>query len=70
MCWVALQSRSQKMISVREDFAEWRKEQIEEQIPDPEEEGVGLSMYLVPCPTKSAAPKIPEAWGAGRLGAF
>jgi len=30
-----------------EDFASWRKEQIEEQLPDPEDKGVGLSMYLV-----------------------
>lgn len=30
-----------------EDFASWREQQIEEQLPDPEEEGVGLSMYLV-----------------------
>ncbi|CAK9007257.1 unnamed protein product [Durusdinium trenchii] len=30
-----------------EDFAQWRKQQFKEQLPDPEEEGVGLSMYLV-----------------------
>lgn len=34
------------LFSFCEDFSTWRKEQIAEQLPDPEEEGVGLSMYL------------------------
>ena len=36
-----------------QDFASWRKQQIEEQLPDPEEEGVGLSMYLASWPLLS-----------------
>jgi len=30
-----------------EDFARFRKDEVEKQLPDPDEEGVGLSMFLV-----------------------
>ncbi|CAE7610498.1 setd3 [Symbiodinium sp. CCMP2456] len=30
-----------------EDFASFRKDEVEKQLPDPDEEGVGLSMFLV-----------------------
>ncbi len=46
-----------------QDFASWRKEQIEEQLPDPEDQGVGLSMYLVSCPKKLEMTK----WWIGTL---
>lgn len=31
-----------------DDFSKWRLEQFEEQLADPLEEGVGLSMFLAP----------------------
>ena len=29
-----------------QDFASFRKDEIEKELPDPDEEGVGLSMFL------------------------
>eukprot|EP00438_Fugacium_kawagutii_P020049 Skav201029 [mRNA] locus=scaffold3386:99785:108471:+ [translate_table: standard] len=57
--------------SVCEDFSTWRKEQIAEQLPDPEEEGVGLSMYLATwrCLAVTEDPNG-EHWSASPEGSY